>query len=293
MISTGFGDKVDDVYHRRRGIFVTWASDSPGGFSDDDIAALKKIQRRFAVACKTVVQNRMSRNVTETYLGRHAGNQVLDGAIKLGDGQFMQAIIWYCDMRNSTALADTMAPELMLDLLNDYFEVTAGPAIEYGGEVLDFIGDAVLAIFPYDDDASKAQAIRMSTMALEKSQILAKQTNKIRKEQGKVEFEFGVGITSGRVMFGNIGVAARLAFTVIGPVVNEVERVETLTKSVAASALVTEDIAALDPDLWVSAGSHNLIGVAKKRHLFSLKAEATNNMTLDTSKKPTSSQLPN
>lgn len=273
IISTEFSKSIVFGEQKRNGIFVMWASDRPDGFSDDDVAALKKIQRRFAAACKTVVQTRIARNVTETYLGKYAGNQVLDGAIKLGDGQFVQAIVWYCDMRNSTAMADTMPPDQLLDLLNDYFNVTAGPAIEFGGEVLDFIGDAVLAIFPYVDEAGKSQAIRMSTMALEKSQAMAIETNAARKKSGKPEFRYGVGITSGNVMFGNIGVATRLAFTVIGPVVNEVERIESLTKSVDASALVSTDIANLDKEKWVSIGSHRLTGVAKTQELFALKSE--------------------
>ena len=277
----------------KNGIFVMWTSDRPDGFSDDDVAALKKIQRRFAAACKTVVQSRIARNVTETYLGRYAGNQVLEGAIKLGDGQFVQAIVWYSDMRNSTAMADTMPPEQMLDQLNDYFAVTAGPAIEFGGEVLDFIGDAVLAIFPYADEDGKGQAIRMATMALEKSLASAITTNAERKAKGKPEFRFGVGITSGKVMFGNIGVATRLAFTVIGPVVNEVERMESLTKSVDASALVSEDIASLDPDRWVSVGAHRLSGVAKTRKLFALKSEQLSALPDVEEQTTSSAEIPN
>ena len=255
------------------GIIVTYASDRDGGFSDDDIAALKKIQRRFAVACKTLVQDRIANNITQTYIGRHAGKQVLDGRIKLGDGERINAIVWYCDMRNSTSLADTMEPDALLDLLNDYFEATAGAAIEYGGEVLDFIGDAVLAIFPYDDEAGKAQAVRLSTMALEQAQRRAAHVNEQRKADGKVQFRYGVGITAGELMFGNIGVPARLAFTVIGPVVNEVERMETLTKSLDATALVSAEIAEHAPELWRSAGIFELAGVATKRELFYLIAE--------------------
>ena len=133
---------------RVSGIILTWACDRPGGFTDDDIVALKQVQRRFGVAVKTVIQQRIAANITETYLGRQAGSQVLDGAIRLGDGQETEAVVWYSDMRNSTALADTMPPKDFIALLNEYFSCTAAPAIESGGEVLDFIGDAVLAIFP-------------------------------------------------------------------------------------------------------------------------------------------------
>ena len=278
IIVSDFNSNVRLSATNSKGVLVTWSCDRPGGFSDDDVAALKKIQRRFATACKAAIQGRIAKTITETYLGRHAGEQVLDGAIKLGDGQPVQAVVWYCDMRNSTALADTMKPDDLLDLLNDYFEATAGSAIEFGGEVLDFIGDAVLAIFPFENEEDKVQAIRLGTMALEKSIEVAARTNEARASQGKVGFDYGVGITIGDVMFGNIGVASRLAFTVIGPVVNEVERIETLTKAIEANALVTKEVAEVEPDNWQLAGTFQLSGVAQPRDLYSL-AEVQPDMT--------------
>jgi len=273
VIATSFnGERRDD--DTVAGIFVNWACDREGGFSDDDIAALHKIQRRFATAVKTTVQRRIASNITETYLGRHAGKQVLEGAIRLGDGRETQAVVWYADMRRSTELADTMAPADFLELLNDYFECTAGAAIEMGGEVLDFIGDAVLAIFPFDDDAGKAQAVSCATMSVEMAIEKARIVNETRKADGKVGFEFGVGINVGTVMFGNIGVASRLSFSVIGPTVNEVERIETLTKAVGTTVLVTKEIASASPDIWLSAGSHPLKGVSQKVELFSLNADS-------------------
>jgi adenylate cyclase len=268
MIVTAFEEI--QVRHKslEGGILVMWSSDRPGGFSDDDLAALKKIQRRFAAACKNVVQNRIALNITETYLGKHAGRQVLDGAIKLGDGRETKAVVWYSDMRRSTELADTMSPDDFLQLLNDYFECTAGPAIEFGGEVLDFIGDAVLAIFPFDDEAGKSQAIRCATLAMEKSMQCARETNIRRESEKRVGFDFGIGLNVGTVMFGNIGVASRLSFSVIGPTVNEVERIETLTKAVDAMALATREIAVSNPGSWSTIGEYQLKGVAGKTELF-------------------------
>ena len=257
-----------------RGLIVTWSSDREAGFSDDDIDALKKIQRRFAAACKMAIRMRIAKNVTETYLGRYAGSRVLDGAIKLGDGETVRAVVWYADMRDSTKLADTMPSADLLTLLNDYFDCTAGAATRYGGEVLDFIGDAVLAIFPFEDEEDRKQAIRMATMALEESQVRIKAANTRRSERGQVAIRFGVGINIGEVMYGNIGVADRLAFTVIGPAVNEVERIEELTKSVDASALVTQEIADMDPERWDSIGMQALAGFSRNCELFSLRQEA-------------------
>lgn len=268
MIATGFNENQVKKSRMDAGILVTWSSDRPGGFSDDDLAALKKIQRRFAAACKNVVQNSIATNITETYLGRHAGRQVLDGAIKLGDGRDTKAVVWYSDMRRSTELADTMSPDDFLNLLNDYFECTAGAAIEFGGEVLDFIGDAVLVVFPFEDETGKLEAVRGATLALEKALSCAQAKNQIRREQGLVAFDFGVGINAGQVMFGNIGVPTRLSFSVIGPTINEVERIETMTKAVEARALASKEIAKLRPEQWTSIGEHPLKGVAGLTELF-------------------------
>jgi len=281
IIATAFDGRPISKYDgpsasspRVTGVILTWACDRPGGFTDDDILALKQIQRRFGVALKTAIQQRIAANITETYLGRQAGSQVLDGAIRLGDGQETEAVVWYSDMRNSTALADTMPPKDFIALLNEYFACTAAPAIENGGEVLDFIGDAVLAIFPFEGETGKAQAIRCATMAMERALESAEATNEERKSNGKQPFDFGIAINVGKLTFGNIGVEQRLSFSVIGPTINEAERIETLTKSLEAKALVSQEIAALEPDKWVSAGSFRLHGVANDCELFVLRDPA-------------------
>lgn len=278
IVITGFDGQPPSAYDapdsgklNANGIILSWSCDRPGGFTDDDIVALKQIQRRFAVAVKTVVQRRIAANITETYLGRQAGAEVLDGAIKLGDGKATQAVVWYTDMRRSTSLADTMAPDDFLDMLNAYFACTAGPAIEFGGEVLDFIGDAVLAIFPFENDIGKQQAIRCAIMAMEQALECKEQTNAERRVTGKVPFEFGIGINVGWLTFGNIGVESRLSFSVIGPTINEVERIEALTKVVEADALVTAEIVKQDPERWMSIGHQQLEGVSHECELFVLK----------------------
>ncbi len=271
VITTGFDGQRLIEGDSQNGMFVAWACDREGGFSSDDIAALGKIQRRLAAAVKSVAQARISTNITETYLGVRAGAQVMEGAIKLGDGSEIQAIVWYADMRQSTVLAETMPPADFLELLNDYFDCSAGPAIDFGGEVLDFIGDAVLAIFPFDSDEGKSQAVACATMAMEIAIEQKEETNKRRRSEGKVEFNFGLSLTCGTLMFGNIGVASRLSFSVIGPTVNEAERIESLTKTIDAQALATTDVANVNPDKWVSIGRHKLKGVSQRYELFALK----------------------
>ncbi len=274
-ITTAFGEADPQQDHKLRGIVVTWASDRPGGFTDDDIAALQRIQRRYAVACKTAIQNRIAHNIAETYLGKQAGTKVLDGQIRRGDGQATKAVVWYSDLRNSTALADTMASEDFISMLNVYFECTAGPVIAEGGEILDFIGDAVLAIFPCEGENKIADAVAAANRALEQSLSMTEDVNRKRKAEGLTPIRFGVGLNIGTVMFGNIGVPERLSFSVIGPTVNEVARIETMTKALEYPALATAAIAGKSPHQWLSVGMHRLAGVSQPIELFAANFEKT------------------
>lgn len=255
----------------KSGIVVTWCADRPGGFSDAEIAALQRIQRRFAVACKTVIQSRIARNITTAYLGQNAGNRVLNGEIRLGDGKETQAVVWYSDLRNSTAIADTMSGEAFIRMLNVYFKCTAGPVIDAGGEVLDFIGDAVLAIFPYENAAGKDRAVKAATKALLAAKEHQKASNERRRAEGLAPIRFGVGLNTGKVIYGNIGVPERLSFSVIGPTVNEVSRIESMTKAIDTGVLASSEIARSFPEMWSSRGYHHLAGISNEIELFTLK----------------------
>ena len=265
-------DAKDD--RAAKGIIVTWAADREGGFSDDDIRALQEIQRRFAVACKTVIQSRIARTVTETYLGRDAGREVLTGKIKLGDGRRLEAVIWYADMRRSTAMADTMPAEDFLRMLNGYFVHTAGAVLAEGGEVLDFIGDAVLAIFPFECEVSGADAAKRAQRAMRAAFANLEAHNSERATNALPPLEFGVGLQAGEVTFGNIGVDARLTFSAIGSAINEAARIEHMTKTLHVPGLATERVARHDPDAWVSVGEHSLTGVSAPCELFVLREYA-------------------
>ena len=270
LIRTGLSVKNSTATTGQMGIITIWSADRAGGFTNEELEALQKIQRRFAVACKTVIQSRISRNISETYLGKEAGGRVLAGSIRRGDGRETKAVVWYNDMRNSTALADTMPGAEFIQLLNVYFDCTATPVIEAGGEVLDFIGDGVLAIFPYQDAEEQKVAIASATTALRNVIKARDALNEKRLEQGLFPIRFGIGLNTGTVMFGNIGVAQRLSFSVIGPTVNEVSRIEALTKATGMDALVTKEIVAFDPENWVSIGSQRLSGVSEEMELFTL-----------------------
>lgn len=272
--------KLEGISTRRRegtqsrGIQVTWASNKPEGFSSEDLISLQKIQRRFAVACKTVIQSRISNNVSQTYLGRRAANYVMDGQIRRGDGQQTSAVVWYSDMRNSTSLAETMPAEEYFDLLNSYFMATAEPVVKHGGEVLDFLGDGVLGIFPFDGDNELQKAAAAANNAVDEALVLAAAANEQRRAEQKETFNFGIGLNVGDVMFGNIGIPSRLTFSVVGPTVNEVARIESMTKLLQSKVLADHTFARLDSTRWKSVGEHKLDGVLNEKELFSFQCTA-------------------
>jgi adenylate cyclase len=259
---------------RRRGIFVSWATKRANGFTDDELAALQRIQRRLALACKSVIQTRISRNISEAYLGRQTGERVLNGLIRLGDGEETRALVWYSDLRDSTGLAESMPSAAFLEHLNAYFECAARPAIAAGGEVLAFVGDAVLAIFPVDSDAELPEVTRRALAALRESLVVADRLNAERRKEGKAAIRYGIGLNIGNVMYGNIGVPERLAFSAVGPTVIEVARIEKLTKTLGVRVLATREVASFDPHLWRSIGAQPLQGVGTPTELFGFCEEA-------------------
>lgn len=278
--SAGFTDfiamrtKLDGISFRLRddeesnGIMITWATNSPGGFSDNDLIALQQLERRFSVTCKVMIQARIASNIAHTYLGARAGCSVLDGQIRRGDGQTTNAVILYSDMRNSTHLADTLPAKDYFDLLNSYFMSTAQPIMDEGGEILDFIGDAVLGIFPYDNKRQLKIAAKAANRAIAQSLEASSAANATRLENGQQVFGFGIGVNVGEVMFGNIGIPSRLAFSVIGPAVNEASRIEGLTKTTGQTVLAGRAFASLMPDNWKSLGNHSIRGVAQPLEIF-------------------------
>jgi adenylate cyclase len=165
-----------------------------------------------------------ARNILAAYLGPSAGEKVLAGQIRRGDGQDINAVIWFCDLRDSTPLADSMSRREFLALLNDYFECVLGPVLEQQGQVLRFIGDAALAIFPVGE--RPAEACAKALAAAREAIVRMGKLNQARSRP----LRFGIGLHLGELTYGNIGTPTRIEFTVIGAAANEAARIEGLCK---------------------------------------------------------------
>ncbi|WP_342641627.1 adenylate/guanylate cyclase domain-containing protein [Rhodoligotrophos ferricapiens] len=239
-----------------RGMAGSWSTDRPEGFFDEEVKALKKVQRRLAVACKMAVRTNLASIVVKTYLGAQAGNRVLSGQIKRGDGETIRAAIWYADMRGSTRLADLLSRQDYIDTLNEYFDMVASEVVAAGGEVLSFIGDAVLAIFPDDADTGCRSALGAALKA--RHRLIT--NNDKRAALGRAPLDCVIGLHLGDVMFGNVGVPDRLTFSVFGAAVNEVARLEQLCKALGEPILASEEFRCCLEGYWRPVGEHMLHG---------------------------------
>lgn len=258
-----------------QGLLGSWCTDRVGGFSDQDLRDLMRIQRRMAVACKVQIKEQVAHNVLDTYLGMDAGRKVLAGQIRRGDGERVHAVLWFSDMRDSTRLADVLEPSEFLATVNTYFECTAGAVLAAGGEVLRFIGDAVLAIFPIADEAGAAQACSRALAAADDARQRMEVANKERNASAKEAIGYGLGLHVGDVMYGNIGVAQRLEFSVVGAAANEAARLEGLTKTLGQNVLLSEEFVTRLPGPYRSLGQHELRGVGVPVEVYALSEKTS------------------
>jgi adenylate cyclase len=243
---------------------ATFATRRPGGFAAAHVEALRRLLPAFTRVVEIYGNMQKARNILDAYLGRSAGEKVLAGQIKRGDGQDIHAVIWFCDLRDSTPLADSLSRRDFLRLLNQYFECVLGPVQERAGEILRFIGDAALAIFPVGERPAEACAAALA--AAREALARMEKLNKNRERP----LRFGIGLHLGQLTYGNIGTPARIEFTVVGAAANEAARIEALCKTLEVDLLVSEDVARELPAPLRSLGRHTLRGVGDKMELFTL-----------------------
>jgi adenylate cyclase len=250
------------------GVYSSWATATPDGFSDDHIAALERLAPYLALAIKSVSLVRMTGTLMQTSLGRDAGQRVLSGRILRGVADTIEAVIWFSDLRDFTHITDT-APEQVIPLLNAYSDVIVSAIHEHGGDVLKLIGDATLAIFTAEDRMHAVNAA-LSTAIAARDGILA--LNKRRRLDGKPVTDMYLGLHAGEVFYGNIGSRERLDFTVIGPAVNEVVRIAAMCRSVDQLVLMSSAFASVDAvrRRLVSVGRYALRGVSHAQELFTI-----------------------
>lgn len=288
LIDDGYTDYVALPIHfsgGRKKNAITLASKRPGGLTGSDLKLVYDALPALARILETFQLRLMSRELLTTYIGKWAGDRVFEGRTRRGDVDTIDAVIWFCDLRASTRLAESMPPEAFLNLLNRYFDCMAGAVMDHGGEVLRFIGDAMLAIFPIqnsqvDCGTSLSPQCRASfRSALDAARDAAQRLetyNDERRESGEEALEIGIALHVGRVLYGNVGTASRLEFTVTGAAANYAARVEGLCKVLHETILVSQRFAEIYPGDYRPLGSHVFKGYEEPQPVFGLDPKPRN-----------------
>lgn len=248
---------------------VTWATDRAGGFGEDDLALLEAICPALAAVVESRTMRRIAKNLIQIYLGREVGQRIFYGQIQRGQSERMRAVVMASDLRSFTRLSDRLPSETVIRLLDDYFEHVAAPVHRAGGEILKFIGDGVLAMFP-TTDGGEAEATRKGLAVAREIVARLETYNAACRRNGPTQIRAGFGLHLGDLMYGNVGAPDRLDFTAIGPSVNLAFRLEGLTKRLDRPILASSAFAAACPAPLVSLGFQPVRGLVEPQELFGL-----------------------
>ncbi|MEO5699999.1 MAG: DUF427 domain-containing protein [Casimicrobiaceae bacterium] len=245
-----------------------------GGFTTAHLGNIFEVLPVLARLFEVHAQRRISVGLLETYLGRNTGRRVLEGHIRHGDGELIHAVIWVCDLRNSTVLCETLDQATYLANLNRFFSAMAGTIVAHGGEVLSYIGDAVFAIFPIAEGPAverERRTVDACNQAVDAARAAGERILEANAEHPEMPtLRYGIGLTIGDVTYGNIGIPERLQFTVIGTAANEASRIETLTKELGEPVLVSAEFARHYGGPLIGKGPHALKGLAHTQEVYGL-----------------------
>jgi adenylate cyclase len=236
---------------------VVFTTRAPEGFGAEDLRILHTALWGFAACSRATRWRALCHILAQVYIGPQTGIRVLHGQLQRGDLERRNAVIWFSDLRGFTEMSVRNDAETVVLRLNEVFETIGRSVAVEGGEILKFIGDAVLAIFPYADERDAADAVRRAVRAARACQASLPQ-----------DLDVGIGLHRGEVAYGNIGASARLDFTVIGTPVNVASRIEGLCGRLDARILASSDIAAIDASEWTSAGAFPLKGIPGQTEVF-------------------------
>jgi adenylate cyclase len=246
---------------------VTCTTRQPGGFTEAQIGGIEAIITPLARVAEIRALRRMGSTLLDTYVGHDAGERILAGHIRRGDIEEIHAAIWLSDMRGFTALADSLPPPVLIDLLNRYFDCQVPVILEHGAEVLKFMGDGLLAIFTIAGNETEVceRALAAARRAHANIAVLS--------DSAMPGLRFGLGLHIGDVLYGNIGSGNRLDFTCIGPAVNCTARIEKLTGQLGRAILASGEFARHCAGEFTPLGEFMLAGFSSPQLVFALAVE--------------------
>jgi adenylate cyclase len=248
---------------------ATWTTQQPGGFTPKQFSDLESVIAPLARVAEIRALRRTAENLLETYVGHQTGEKILAGKIRRGYVEAIRAAIWLSDMRGFTTLSERLPPQELIDLLNRYFGAQVPAILDHGGEVLKFMGDGLLAIFPIADDAdADAVCRRALACAREVETRIAELPRKSESDATR----FRLALHAGEVMYGNIGGGNRLDFTCIGPAVNLAARLEKVASKLGETIVASADFAAHVADEFSRRGEFPVAGFAAPQIVFGLNS---------------------
>jgi adenylate cyclase len=252
---------------------ATWATRQSGGFSDQQAAALETINAPLARVAEIRALRRNAVNLLDTYVGNEAGARILAGQIRPGFTETIRAAIWLSDMRGFTTLADRIPPAALIELLNRYFDCQVPAILSHGGEVLKFMGDGLLAIFPL---AAEADLGDVCSRALAAAAEMRSAVSALRDWPAPADAmapRYGLALHIGELLYGNIGAANRLDFTCIGPAVNLAARLERLAADLKRTTVLSAAFARHCGTGIVPLGEFALAGFRAPQSVYGLANE--------------------
>ena len=252
----------------------SWTTKQPGGFSDEQLNGLRLLVSPLARVIEIISLRRTASNLLDTYVGNRAGERILGGQIRRGHTDTMDAAIWLSDLRGFTALSDRLPAETVVDILNNYFDCQVAAIRTHGGEVLKFMGDGLLAVFPIDEYVGDVQQV--CSRVLEAARESRASVDAMHYPIGEVveRFRFGVALHVGKILYGNIGGGNRLDFTCIGPAVNLAARLEKIAGRLHRTIVASEGFAGICAGGWADLGEFPIAGFSKAERVYGLLDEA-------------------
>jgi adenylate cyclase len=251
----------------------SWTTKQPGGFTGDQLTALKSIVPPLTRLIEVISLRRTASMLLDTYVGNRAGERILGGQIRRGHAETMDAAIWLSDLRGFTALSDRLPAETVVEILNHYFDCQVAAIRTHGGEVLKFMGDGLLAVFPIAEaDGDIGQVCSRVLEAARESRASVDALEYLHGEAIE-RFRFGVALHVGKVLYGNIGGGNRLDFTCIGPAVNLAARLEKIAGRLHRTVVASEGFAGICAGGWDDLGEFPIAGFAKAERVYGLLDE--------------------
>jgi adenylate cyclase len=246
---------------------ATFTTQQPGGFGAAQFSDIESVISPLARVAEIRALRRTAGNLIDTYVGHQTGERILSGKIRRGYVEAIRAAVWLSDMRGFTSLSERSPPQVVIERLNAYFGCQVPAILEHGGEVLKFMGDGLLAIFPIDSGQDAGAVCRR---ALECARAFRGRIAELPRSDDADAIRFGLALHVGEVMYGNIGGGNRLDFTCIGPAVNLSARLEKVAAKLGQAVVASAEFAGHCPGQFRSLGDHAVAGFTAPQPVFGM-----------------------